>query len=395
MSLNETTSAERLHIGFFGNRNAGKSSLLNAITGQSISVVSDTLGTTTDLVKKSMELFPLGPVVLIDTPGIDDKGALGELRIEKTKEALNQVHIAVLVADSEEGLTKTDKELMEIFKEKDIPYLIAFNKCDLAKQDNESGFSVSAKTKEGIEELVIAISNIKASEKEKSLLKGIVKSGELVVLVVPIDAAAPKGRLILPQQQTIREILDIGANALVCKETELEATLSLLKDKPSLVITDSQVFGVVSKILPKDIPLTSFSVLFARYKGDLKRLVLGAKQLENLQNGDKVLISEGCTHHRQCGDIGSVKLPQWIKDFSKKDLVFEFSSGGTFPENLKDYSLIVHCGGCMLNDKQMENRILSAENQGINITNYGITIAHINGILKRSIAPFPEISDLI
>lgn len=395
MSLNETTSAERLHIGFFGNRNAGKSSLLNAITGQSISVVSDTLGTTTDLVKKSMELFPLGPVVLIDTPGIDDKGALGELRIEKTKEALNQVHIAVLVADSEEGLTKTDKELMEIFKEKDIPYLIAFNKCDLAKQDNESGFSVSAKTKEGIEELVVAISNIKISKKEKSLLKGIVKSGELVVLVVPIDAAAPKGRLILPQQQTIREILDIGANALVCKETELEATLSLLKDKPSLVITDSQVFGVVSKILPKDIPLTSFSVLFARYKGDLKRLVLGAKQLENLQNGDKVLISEGCTHHRQCGDIGSVKLPQWIKDFSKKDLVFEFSSGGTFPENLKDYSLIVHCGGCMLNDKQMENRILSAENQGINITNYGITIAHINGILKRSIAPFPEISDLI
>ena len=395
MSLNETTSAERLHIGFFGNRNAGKSSLLNAITGQSISVVSDTLGTTTDLVKKSMELFPLGPVVLIDTPGIDDKGALGELRIEKTKEALNQVHIAVLVADSEEGLTKTDKELMEIFKEKDIPYLIAFNKCDLAKQDNESGFSVSAKTKEGIEELVVAVSNIKISKKEKSLLKGIVKSGELVVLVVPIDAAAPKGRLILPQQQTIREILDIGANALVCKETELEATLSLLKDKPSLVITDSQVFGVVSKILPKDIPLTSFSVLFARYKGDLKRLVLGAKQLENLQNGDKVLISEGCTHHRQCGDIGSVKLPQWIKDFSKKDLVFEFSSGGTFPENLKDYSLIVHCGGCMLNDKQMENRILSAENQGINITNYGITIAHINGILKRSIAPFPEISDLI
>ena len=395
MSLNETTSAERLHIGFFGNRNAGKSSLLNAITGQSISVVSDTLGTTTDLVKKSMELFPLGPVVLIDTPGIDDKGALGELRIEKTKEALNQVHIAVLVADSEEGLTKTDKELMEIFKEKEIPYLIAFNKCDLAKPKDIDGFSVSAKTKEGIEELVIAISNIKASEKEKSLLKGIVKSGALVVLVVPIDAAAPKGRLILPQQQTIREILDIGANALVCKETELEATLSLLKDKPSLVITDSQVFGVVSKILPKDIPLTSFSVLFARYKGDLKRLVLGAKQLENLQNGDKVLISEGCTHHRQCGDIGSVKLPQWIKDFSKKDLVFEFSSGGTFPENLKDYSLIVHCGGCMLNDKQMENRILSAENQGINITNYGITIAHINGILKRSIAPFPEISDLI
>ena len=395
MSLNETTSAERLHIGFFGNRNAGKSSLLNAITGQSISVVSDTLGTTTDLVKKSMELFPLGPVVLIDTPGIDDKGALGELRIEKTKEALNQVHIAVLVADSEAGLTKTDKELMEIFKEKDIPYLIAFNKCDLAKQDNESGFSVSAKTKEGIEELVVAISNIKISKKEKSLLKGIVKSGELVVLVVPIDAAAPKGRLILPQQQTIREILDIGANALVCKETELQSTLNLLKDKPNLVITDSQVFGIVSKILSKDIPLTSFSVLFARYKGDLKRLVLGAKQLENLQNGDKVLISEGCTHHRQCGDIGSVKLPQWIKDFSKKDLVFEFSSGGTFPENLKDYSLIVHCGGCMLNDKQMENRILSAENQGINITNYGITIAHINGILKRSIAPFPEISDLI
>ena len=393
--MTETTHSERIHIGFFGTRNAGKSSLINAITGGEISVVSDFAGTTTDLVKKTMELFPLGPVLLIDTPGIDDEGELGKLRISKTKEALNQIHIAVLVIDSSVGEREFDKDLISIFKDKNIPFIKVFNKRDLAEIKEENSYSVSTKTGDGIEELIKAISNIKPRKEEKFILKDLVEKGDLVVLVTPIDASAPRGRLILPQQQTIREILDIGAISVTCKETELKETLDSLSKKPKLVITDSQVFGFVSKILDADIPLTSFSVLFARYKGDLERLLLGISAIKNLQNGDKILISEGCTHHKQCGDIGSVKLPKWIKDFTGKNLDFSFTQGGTFPESLENFALIIHCGGCMLNDKQMIARINSAKEQNIPITNYGLTIAYINGILKRSIAPFPNIKDII
>ena len=398
MSLNETVSAERVHISFFGLRNAGKSSLVNAVTGQKLSLVSDVLGTTTDPVKKAMELLPLGPVVIIDTPGIDDEGELGIQRVKKAKDVLNQTNIAVLVVDSQKGISNLDNELIKTFNEKKISYIIAFNKADLLHnipETKENEIYVSAEKGTGINELKEKIAAFsKAEVNAKTLLGDIVKKNDLVVLVTPIDSAAPKGRLILPQQQTIRELLDIGASVVVSKETELRETLLKLKEKPNLVITDSQAFGFVNKIVPKNVLLTSFSILFARYKGDLETVVKGAKQLDNLKDGDRILISEGCTHHRQCNDIGTVKLPNWIKNYTKKDVVFEFTSGGEFPENLKKYALIVHCGACMLNEVQMKNRIDFAKNQNIPMTNYGISIAQMNGILKRSVEPFEEIYSL-
>ena len=399
MSLNETVSAERVHIAFFGLRNAGKSSLVNAVTGQKLSLVSNVLGTTTDPVKKAMELLPLGPVVIIDTPGIDDEGELGFQRVLRAKQVLNQTNIAVLVVDSLKGLSKLDNDLIESFKEKKIPYIIAFNKADLLEklpENKENEILVSAEKGININELKEKIAVLsKSVVNNKTLLGDIVKKNDLVVLVTPIDSAAPKGRLILPQQQTIRELLDIGATVIVTKETELEETLLKLKEKPNLVITDSQAFGFVSKIVPKDVLLTSFSILFARYKGDLETVVKGAKELDNIEDGDKILISEGCTHHRQCNDIGTVKLPNWIKNYTKKDITFEFTSGGEFPENLEKYALVVHCGACMLNEAQMKSRIESAIKQGIPITNYGISIAQMNGILKRSVEPFNEIALLL
>lgn len=398
MSLNSTVSAERVTIGFFGRRNAGKSSLVNAVTGQELSVVSDVKGTTTDPVKKAMELLPLGPVVIIDTPGFDDEGMLGELRVKKTRQILSGVDIAVLVVDSTEGITDTDRELIALFEERKTPYLIAHNKCDIKCGKNlpENALVVSAFTKEGVETLKERIAALTMSEKtEKRIVSDLLCDGDIAVLVTPIDAAAPKGRLILPQQLTIRDILDSHCTAVVCQDTELGSTLNSLAKKPKLVITDSQVFGRVSKIVPDDIMLTSFSILFARYKGDLETLVRGAAALSSLKDGDNVLISEGCTHHRQCGDIGSVKMPRWIEDFSGAKPEYSFTSGGDFPENLSQYSLIVHCGGCMLNEKEMAHRISCAVAAGVPIVNYGVAIAHMHGILKKSLAPFPEVLKIL
>ncbi len=399
MSLNEVVSAERVHIGFFGLRNVGKSSLVNAVTGQSLSLVSEVLGTTTDPVKKAMELLPLGAVVIIDTPGIDDVGELGLQRVMKAKEVLDSIHIGVLVVDATKGFTHLDNQLIELFKLKKIPYIIAYNKSDLlTKIPTHRDFEifVSAQNGTNINELKELIGRFcKTEGNKKALLGGIVKPLDTVVLVVPIDESAPKGRLILPQQQTIRELLDLGATAIVCKDTELESTLNALKNPPQLVITDSQAFGRVSKIVPADIPLTSFSIIFARYKGDLETVVRGAKQLEYLQDGDKVLIAEGCTHHRQCNDIGSVKMPNWIKEYTGKELEFTFTSGKEFPFDTSEFSLIVHCGGCMLNEKEMGARQRQSLENGTPITNYGIAIAQINGILKRSVEPFPEILELL
>ena len=395
MSLNHTPSSLRLHIGFFGLRNAGKSSVVNGVTGQELSVVSDVLGTTTDPVKKAMELLPLGPVVIIDTPGIDDEGYLGELRVKKAKQILSQSDIAVLVVDSVIGLQDIDNELIKLFKERNIPYVIAYNKCDLLEEIPEAKDNyiyVSAKDNIHIYELKELIGRLaKQIDEKKELIADLLNPGDTVVLVVPIDSAAPKGRLILPQQQTIRAILDAGCQALVCRDTELEETLSLLVNKPKLVITDSQAFKKVSSIVPEDIMLTSFSILFARYKGDLLETVKGAMVLDKLKDGDKILISEGCTHHRQCDDIGTVKLPRWIKQYTQKDICFEFTSGVEYPEDLSEYKLVVHCGGCMLNEKEMKYRIQHTTDQNISITNYGITIAYINGILKRSLMPFEDI----
>ncbi len=399
MSLNSTPSSERLHISFFGLRNAGKSSLVNAVTGQSLSVVSDVKGTTTDPVKKSMELLPLGPVVIIDTPGIDDVGTLGVLRVKKTKEILLKTDIAVLVTDCTSSLTDVENELISNFKSGNIPYVIALNKADLANsrrdvKDNE--IYTSALTMENIHELKELIAKFSEKEKnEKFILKDLVNKGDMVVLVVPIDKAAPKGRLILPQQMTIREILDIGAVAITCQDTSLEHTLLCLKDKPKLVITDSQVFKKVEQILPSDIPLTSFSILMARYKGELFELVKGAERLEKLKDGDKVLISEGCTHHRQCNDIGSVKMPNWIKNFTNAKVEFDFSSGGEFPEDLAQYSLVVHCGGCMLNEREMKSRIERCKQQNVPVVNYGVAIAHMHSILKRSLEVFPNVLSML
>lgn len=395
MGLNDTPRANRIHIGFFGRRNSGKSSLVNAITGQDLAVVSDIKGTTTDPVYKAMELLPLGPVVIIDTPGIDDEGALGELRVKKSLQVLNKTDIAVLVIDSLVGKTKEDEELIKIFDEKGINYIVVYNKADLmtkeiAKIDN--GIFVSAKTGYNIEELKERIAALSVGEGPKRrIVADLIKPLDFVVLVTPIDQSAPKGRIILPQQQTIRDILDTGATAIVVKDNEYQDTLNNLGKKPRLVITDSQVFQKVSQETPEDIHLTSFSILFARYKGILDIAVKGVKALESLEDGDTVLISEGCTHHRQCEDIGTVKLPRWIRNYTKKELNFKFTSGTEFPENLSQYKLVVHCGGCMLNEREMKYRYKCAQDQNVPITNYGILISYIHGILKRSIAVFPDL----
>ena len=410
MGMNETPSADRVHIGFFGKRNAGKSSIVNKVTGQELAVVSDVKGTTTDPVSKAMELLPLGPVVIIDTPGIDDEGHLGELRVRKAKQVLNRVDVAVLVVDATVGKTSVDEELIRIFKEKEIPYLVVYNKADLLKtkdgnrlssenklnQNAEQSIYASAATGQNIYELKERIASLAVTDELKLRLVGdLLEPSDFVILVVPIDKAAPKGRLILPQQQTIRDVLEAGAAAIVIKEDELSNTLENLGKKPKLVITDSQVFAKVSKETPEDIWLTSFSILFARFKGNLKTAAAGAAALDRLKDGDKILISEGCTHHRQCDDIGTVKLPRWIRNYTGKDLEFEYSSGRDFPEDVTKYSLIVHCGGCMLNEREMRYRQKCALDQEIPITNYGIAIAYMQGILKRCVEMFPDVLSVL
>ncbi len=399
MSLNETVSAERIHIGFFGLRNAGKSSLVNAVTGQSLSVVSDVKGTTTDPVKKAMELLPLGPVVIIDTPGFDDEGHLGEKRVKKTNEILSKVHIAILVTDASTDLTEKEAELIKLFKKREIPYIVAYNKCDICEKnvelkDNE--ILVSALKGENIDLLKEKIGALsKTLSKPRYIIGDKLGEGDTVVMVTPIDESAPKGRLILPQQLTLREILDGKCTAIVCQPEQLKGTVENLKNKPSLVITDSQVFGRVAEILPPDVNLTSFSILMARYKGDLEALVEGASKLKCIKDGDKILISEGCTHHRQCNDIGTVKMPNWIRAFTGCEPEFAFTSGGEFPEDLREYSLVVHCGGCMLNEKEMKYRQNKAREQGVPMVNYGVAIAMMHGILKRSLELFPDVAERI
>ncbi|MBQ9928525.1 MAG: [Lachnospiraceae bacterium] len=406
MDLNQTTSGERIHISFFGMRNAGKSSLVNAVTGQQLSVVSDVKGTTTDPVKKAMELLPLGPVVIIDTPGLDDEGELGLLRVQKAKQILGQTDIAILVIDSTLGMSQTDTELEQEFQKRKIPYIIAWNKTDLlqtepdsrafASDDTHKCIFTSAFTNAGIETLKRVLADFAPKSKsQKVLVSDLVEAGDVIVLVTPIDESAPKGRLILPQQLTIRDILDAHGIVVTCQDTELTATLKRLACKPKMIITDSQVFGSVSKETPDDIPLTSFSILMARYKGDLLRLVEGASVLSKLRDGDKVLISEGCTHHRQCNDIGTVKMPGWIENFSGKKISFSFSSGGEFPEDLSPYALVVHCGGCMLNEAEMKHRTEKCNSKNVPIVNYGIAIAHMHGILKRSLTLFPDVLKLL
>lgn len=394
MSLNSTPSADRVHIGIFGRRNSGKSSLINALTGQNLAIVSETLGTTTDPVSKAMEILPLGAVVVIDTAGLDDTGTLGKMRIQKTYQVLNKTDIAVLVVDASIGITEQDNNILDKIKAKNIPYIIAYNKADLLKNRPDLGENkiyVSSTTKENINKLKDLLASLVPQENQQyPIISDKIKPNDFVVLVVPIDKAAPKGRLILPQQQTIRELLEAGATSIVCRETELEQTLKDIGKKPKVVITDSQAFKMVAKIVPKDILLTSFSILFARRKGNLKVAIDGAKKLNSLKNGDKILISEGCTHHRQCGDIGTQKLPALIRKFTGKDFDFEFSSGTEFPNDLEKYSLIIHCGGCMLNEREMKYRIKCAMDKNIPITNYGIAIAYMNGILERSIEIFPE-----
>ena len=396
MSLNNTPSGERIHIGFFGRRNAGKSSLVNAVTGQDLAVVSDVKGTTTDPVSKAMELLPLGPVMIIDTPGFDDEGMLGELRIRKTRQVLNKTDIAILVADAAEGLRDCDRQLLALFAEKQIPHLVVFNKSDLLAEipaDTEKEIRVSALNGTKIFELKERIAALKPQGEEKRIVADKLPAGSIALLVVPIDKAAPKGRLILPQQQTIRDILEGGSAALVVRDTELADTLTRLGRPPELVITDSQVFGPVSKIVPEAVPLTSFSILMARYKGLLEEAVRGAAAVADLQDGDTVLIAEGCTHHRQCDDIGTVKIPRLLSARTGKTLNIRICSGTEFPEDLSGIKLVVHCGGCMLNEREVRYRMKCAADQGIPIANYGILLAHLNGILKRSIEIFPELSD--
>ena len=399
MGLNAVPSGERIHIGFFGLRNAGKSSLVNAVTGQELSLVSDIAGTTTDPVRKAMELLPLGPIVIIDTPGIDDEGTLGEMRVRRAREVLEKTDVAVLVTEAGRELVPAEAELIQLILERRIPLVIARNKNDLFSGDRpvSSGspegskeITVSAVTGENITELKELLASLaqKWEEERKVIVSDLFNPGDTVVLVVPIDESAPKGRLILPQQQVMRDILDAHGKFIVCQPEEVPETLAALYVKPRLVITDSQAFGRVSKAVPEDILLTSFSILFARYKGELNALVKGASVLSRLTSKDKVLISEGCTHHRQCNDIGTVKMPGWIRAFSGADPEFDFTSGGTFPEDLSKYSLIVHCGGCMLNDKEMKMRMARAASENVPIVNYGIAIAHMHGILKRSLEPF-------
>ncbi len=393
MSENAVPTLDRVHIGFFGLRNAGKSSVVNAVTGQQLSVVSDVKGTTTDPVRKAMELLPIGPVFIIDTPGFDDEGTLGELRVQKTKEVLRSVDIAVLVTDASATMNESEQELLSLFRDRRVPFVIAYNKIDLLDNPltvTADGVAVSALTGEGIGELKerIAATLTEHAPPVKRLVGDLLSENDTVVLVTPIDESAPKGRLILPQQQTIRDVLDAGAMAFVTKDTELPAALAALSTPPALVITDSQAFAEVSKIVPDNVPLTSFSILFARLKSDLDTVVHGAMAIDRLQDGDKVLISEGCTHHRQCGDIGTVKLPALLRRYTGKQLHVSFTSGGTFPDDLSEYALVIHCGGCMLNDREMTSRRLSAQEQQIPMTNYGIAIAHMNGILKRAVRPF-------
>lgn len=396
MGLNETPSANRLHIGFFGRRNAGKSSLVNAVTGQDIALVSDIAGTTTDPVYKSMELLPLGPVMIIDTAGLDDEGELGQLRVKKTNNVLNKTDIAVLTVSAEEGLTDFDRELLEKIQKKQIPFIIAYNKSDLgvskSVEADDSSVFVSAKTGENINELKERIGRLAKTDDTKLRLVGdLLNPSDIAVLVVPIDSSAPKGRLILPQQQTIRDILEANAVSVVIRENEIKETLSVLGKKPAMVITDSQAFKRVASDTPLDIPLTSFSILMARFKGFLETAVKGAAAIDGLKSGDTVLISEGCTHHRQCEDIGTVKLPKWLKEYTGKELNIKTTSGTEFPDELSEYSLVIHCGGCMLNEREMKYRMQCANDAEVPFTNYGTAIAHINGILKRSIEIFPDL----
>lgn len=394
MSLNETVSAERLHIGFFGLRNAGKSSVVNAVTGQNLAVVSPVKGTTTDPVKKAMELLPLGPVVIIDTPGLDDEGELGLMRVQKARRVLAQVDIAILVTDATTELSSLDQTLLAEFRERNLPYILVRNKADLLGSQPplpEYGIYVSAKTGDNIHALKEKIGALTGTkQQEKRIVGDLLTPGDVVVLVVPIDSAAPKGRLILPQQLTIRDILDAGCVPVVCRDTELPRTLDALRTPPRLVITDSQVFGKIKDLVPDAVPLTSFSILMARYKGELAELVRGAAQMDRLHDGDRVLISEGCTHHRQCGDIGTEKMPRWLCEHSGAKLEFTFTSGGDFPEDVSQYALVVHCGGCMLGEQEMKHRIRTAVACGTPMVNYGVAIAHRNGILRRSLALFPQ-----
>ena len=395
MGLNAQPSGERVHIGFFGLRNAGKSSVVNRVTGQTLSIVSDVKGTTTDPVQKAMELLPIGPVVIIDTPGIDDEGTLGEERVRRALRVLEKTDIAVLVTDSTRGLQPAEQELIELFRKREIPFVIAHNKADLtsvpaAMPENE--IYVSAAADSNIRELKELIARaVKPTEPEKRLVADLLAPNDTVVLVVPIDSAAPKGRLMLPQPQTVSDILEAGAISLVTRETELTRTLESLREPPRLVITDSQAFGIVDKLVPKNVQLTSFSILFARYKGNLRQAILGAAQLNSLQDGDTVLISEGCTHHRQCGDIGTEKLPNWIRRFTGKDVQFSFTVGNEFPEDVSKYALVVHCGGCMLNEREMQYRLRHSAERNVPMTNYGIAIAHMHGILDRALALFPDL----
>ena len=408
MSMNQTPMSERVHIGFFGKRNAGKSSVMNAVTGQDLAVVSEVKGTTTDPVYKSMELLPLGPVVMMDTPGIDDEGELGKLRVKKSYQVLNKTDAAVLVIDGLSGASEEDAAMLKKIRKKQIPYTVVLNKQDLASEEikeqtiqmlgigREQLLSVSAADGTGINELKERIAQIaKPEELERRIIGDMISPSDFIVLVVPIDSAAPKGRLILPQQQTIRDILEADAVSVVIKEDRVRETIESLGKKPRLVITDSQAFEKVAADTPEDILLTSFSILFARYKGNLEMAVKGVTTLDKLKNGDKILISEGCTHHRQCDDIGTVKIPRWIREYTGKEIQFETTSGTQFPDELSEYKLIVHCGGCMLNEREMKYRLSCAEDQGVPITNYGILIAYIKGILKRSVELFPEISSLL
>ncbi len=394
MDLNSTVSAQRLHIGFFGTVNSGKSSLVNALTGQKLSIVSDTRGTTTDPVQKAMELLPLGPVVIIDTPGLDDGTELGRLRIERTMQMLRKTDIAVIVTDAAEKNAETES-FIEKVRARGIPYILVRNKCDLDDTGAADGgvLSVSAKTGKNLDELKRRIAaSVPAARSERRLVSDLLKKGDSVVLVAPIDGSAPKGRLILPQQQTIRDILDAGAICTVVQPEELASSLGLLREPPRLVVCDSQAFGRVEPLVPESVALTSFSILFARYRGNFEQLLRGAAALDRLKDGDTVLISEGCTHHRQCGDIGTVKLPAWLKKYTGRELSFRFTSGGEFPEELSGIALVIHCGGCMLNEKELTGRLALCSAAGVSVTNYGVAIAKMHGILGRALSPFPALA---
>lgn len=395
MSLNETVSADRLHIGFFGKRNAGKSGLVNAVTGQALSLTSDVPGTTTDPVQKAMELLPIGPVVILDTPGLDDEGTLGEMRVKRAKRMLDKTDLAVVVIDASRGVCPEDEALVKELSERKKPFLLAFNKCELLASRPalpENALYVSAVTGENIYELKERLAALAGTKKnERRIVGDLLLPGDRVVLVTPIDSAAPKGRLILPQQQTLRDILDAGAIAAVCRETELQKTLAAFSEPPKMVITDSQAFELVNKIVPKEVPLTSFSILFARYKGNLEGAARSVKKLSKLCDGDTVLISEGCTHHRQCDDIGTVKLPAWLRAYTGKKLDFAFTSGGEFPEDLSPYAVVIHCGACMLGEAELKSRAAKCRAAGVPMTNYGMAIAEMNGIFKRSCALFPQL----